>query len=98
MRAVQPALMGHRWILNSERLEPGLGRHLLEVWRVVGVSSVTAADYLAEAAVLARQAALYESLTAQHTLLGRVFDYNAPLPPQPNYRPREWETDTKDKP
>ena len=21
-----------------------------------------------------------------------------PLPPQPNYRPREWETDTKDKP
>ena len=59
---------------------------------------MTAADYLAEAADIAREAAEYESLSAQHTLIGRVFDYAQPLPPQPNYRPREWETDPKDKP
>jgi len=55
---------------------------------------MTAADYLAEAADLATQAAEYRALTEQHTHLGRVFDYQAPLPPQPNYRPREWETTT----
>ena len=59
---------------------------------------MTAADNLALAADLARETAEYVSLTEQHTLAGMVFDYAAPLPPQPNYRPREWETDTKDKP
>jgi hypothetical protein len=53
---------------------------------------VTAADNLAEAADLARQAAEYESLTTQHTLTGRVFDHNQPLPTQPTYKGREWET------
>jgi len=55
---------------------------------------MTAADYLAEAADLAREAAEYRALTDQHTLAGMVFDYLAPLPPQPHYRPREWETET----
>jgi len=59
---------------------------------------VTAADYLAEAADAHERAAEYRALTEQHTHLGRVFDYAQPLPPQPTYRPREWETDVKDKP
>jgi len=59
---------------------------------------MTAADNLALAADLAQETAEYVSLTEQHTLAGMVFDYSAPLPPQPHYRPREWETDTKDKP
>ena len=54
---------------------------------------MTAADNLALAADLARETAEYVSLAEQHTLLGRVFDYNQPLPPQPHYRPREWETE-----
>jgi len=64
----------------------------------MGVALMTAADNLALAADLAREAAEYRALTEQHTHTGRVFDYAAPLPPQPHYRPREWETDTKDKP
>ena len=52
---------------------------------------MTAAELQAEAADLARQAAEYQSLTEQHTLLGRVFEYDAPLPPAPSYRAREWE-------
>jgi len=59
---------------------------------------MTAADNLALAADLARETAEYVSLTEQHTLMGAVFDYNQPLPPAPNYRPREWETEPKDKP
>jgi len=59
---------------------------------------MTAADNLALAADLARETAEYVSLTEQHTHTGRVFDHNAPLPPAPNYRPREWETEKKDKP
>ena len=55
-----------------------------------------AADLLVEADNLAQQTAAYQSLTEQHTLLGRVFDYAAPLPTSPNYRPREWETTDKD--
>ena len=42
--------------------------------------------------------ALYRAATDRHTHTGATFDYNQPLPPAPNYRPREWETDTKDKP
>ena len=57
---------------------------------------MTPADNLALAADLARETAEYVSLTEQHTLLGRVFDYLAPLPPAPNYRPREWETTDKE--
>jgi len=57
---------------------------------------VTAADYLAEAADLAQQTAQYRALTEQHTHTGRVFDYAQPLPPQPNYRPREWETEKRE--
>jgi len=52
---------------------------------------MTAAEYQAEAADLARQAAQYESLTTQHTLMGAVFQYNQPLPTMPTYRGREWE-------
>jgi len=52
---------------------------------------MTAADNLALAADLARETAEYVSLTEPHALLGRVFDYNQPRPPAPNYRPREWE-------
>ena len=59
---------------------------------------MTAADNLALAADLARETAEYVSLAEQHTLMGRVFDFNQPLPPAPNYRPREWETEPKDKP
>jgi len=58
---------------------------------------MTAAEYKALAADLARETAEYVSLAEQHTLMGAVFDYSAPLPPQPNYRPREWETEPKDK-
>ena len=36
--------------------------------------------------------ALVEAIHQRKTALDR------PLPPQPNYRPREWETDVKDKP
>lgn len=54
---------------------------------------MTAADYQALAADAAREAAGYRALTEQHTRTGAVFDYDAPLPPQPNYRPREWETE-----
>ena len=59
---------------------------------------MTAADNLALAADLARETAEYVSLTEQHTLAGMVFDYAAPLPPAPNYRPREWETGPKETP
>ena len=55
-----------------------------------------AADLLAEAQDLAKQAAEYRALTEQHTHTGRLFDYAAPLPTSPNYRPREWETTDKD--
>lgn len=55
---------------------------------------MTAADNLTEAADLARQAAEYESLTTQHTLMGAVFDYSQPLPTMPTYRGREWEPRT----
>jgi len=57
---------------------------------------MTAADNLALAADLARETAEYVSLAEQHTLAGMVFDYNQPLPPAPNYRPREWETTDKE--
>ena len=35
--------------------------------------------------------ALYRAATDRHTHTGATFDYNQPLPPAPNYRPREWE-------
>jgi hypothetical protein len=54
---------------------------------------MTAADNPSLAADLAREAAVYESATTQHALMGRVFDYSQPLPPMPHYRPREWETE-----
>jgi len=57
---------------------------------------MTAADNLALAADLSQQTAQYQSLTEQHTHTGATFDFLAPLPPQPKYRPREWETDTKE--
>jgi len=57
---------------------------------------MTAAEYQALAADLAREAAEYRALTEQHTIMGAVFDHNAPLPPAPNYRPREWETTDKE--
>ena len=57
---------------------------------------MTAQELQAVAADAARQAAEYRALTDQHTLTGRVFDHNAPLPPAPNYRPREWETTDKE--
>jgi hypothetical protein len=58
----------------------------------MGARTMTAEENLSLAADLAREAAVYESTTTQHALMGRVFDYNTPLPPMPHYRPREWET------
>lgn len=40
---------------------------------------------------LARETSEYQHLTETTQLSGRVFDYSAPLPKQPTYRPREWE-------
>jgi len=40
---------------------------------------------------LARETAEYQHLTETAQLTSRVFDYSAPLPKQPTYRPREWE-------
>ena len=57
---------------------------------------MSASEYQAEAADLARQAAEYESLTTQHTLMGRVFQYNQPLPTMPQYRGREWEIEKRE--
>jgi hypothetical protein len=62
----------------------------------MGARTMNAADNLSLAADLAREAAVYESATTQHALMGRVFDYNTPHPPMPHNRPREWETDTKE--
>ena len=57
----------------------------------IQVHHPAAADLLAEADNLAQQTAEYRALTEQHTLMGRVFDYAAPVPASPNYRRREWE-------
>jgi hypothetical protein len=43
---------------------------------------------------LARETAEYQHLTETTALAGRVFEYSAPLPKQPTYRPREWEQET----
>ena len=59
---------------------------------------MTAAEYQALANQARAETLEYQGRAEQHTLTGRVFDHNAPLPPAPNYRPREWETDTKDRP
>jgi len=57
---------------------------------------MTAAELNAEAADAAARTARFELLTNQAETTGLVFDYNTPLPPMPHYRPREWETDTKE--
>lgn len=58
---------------------------------------MTAADNLTEAADLARQAAEYESLTTQHTLMGRVFQYNQPPPHHAHLQgPRMGNRETRD--
>jgi len=54
---------------------------------------VTAQELQAIAAEAARETAEYQHLTVTTQLTGRVFDYAAPLPKQPTYRPREWEQD-----
>lgn len=58
---------------------------------------MTAAELNAEAADASARTARFELLTNQAETTRLVFDYNMPLPPMPHYRPREWETDTKDK-
>lgn len=52
---------------------------------------MTAAEYQALAAEAARETATYQHMTETVKLTGQVFDYNAPLPPMPDYRAREWE-------
>ena len=60
--------------------------------------AVTASELDATSAQAQADTARYVAARDRHTLTGRVFDHNAPLPPAPNYRPREWETEPKDKP
>lgn len=55
---------------------------------------MTAQELQAIAAEAARETATYQHLTESAELSGRVFDYAAPLPKQPTYRPREWEQET----
>ena len=57
---------------------------------------MTADEYQAEAADAAARTARFERLTNQAETTGVIFDYAAPLPKQPTYRPREWEADTKE--
>jgi len=57
---------------------------------------MTAAELNAVGADAAARAARFELLTNQAETSGVIFDYSAPLPPMPHYRPREWETDTKE--
>ena len=51
---------------------------------------MTAADYQALAADAAQATARVEAVTEQVWLRGQ-FDYDAPLPPMPDYRARSWE-------
>ena len=57
---------------------------------------MTAAELNAVGADAAARTARLELLTNQAETTGVIFDYSAPLPPMPHYRPREWETDTKE--
>jgi hypothetical protein len=57
---------------------------------------MTAAELNAITADAAGRTARYELLTNQAETTRLVFDYSQPLPPMPHYRPREWETDTKE--
>jgi len=57
---------------------------------------MTAAELNAIGADAAARTARFELLTNQAETTGVIFDYSAPLPPMPHYRPREWETDTKE--
>lgn len=52
---------------------------------------MTAQEYQDLNKELARETAEYQHLTETAQLSGRVFEYSAPLPKQPTYRPREWE-------
>ena len=52
---------------------------------------MTASEYQALAADAAQATAHVETVTEQVRLRGRVFDYDAPLPPMPDYRARSWE-------
>ena len=51
---------------------------------------MTAAEYQAIAANAAQSTAHVEAVTEQVRLRGQ-FDYDAPLPPMPDYRARSWE-------
>ena len=55
---------------------------------------MTAAEFLAEAAVLAAEVALVQGVTVQQQLRGltAAFDYNAPLPDLNIRETRAWET------
>jgi hypothetical protein len=56
------------------------------------MKATTAADYLAEAAELARDVAQAQGATAQVKLRGLAsFDYNAPLPDLRITQARSWE-------
>lgn len=57
---------------------------------------MTAQELQAVAADAEQRAAKYRALTHQHTHTGATFQYDAPLPPAPNYRPREWEPTDKE--
>ena len=57
---------------------------------------MTADELQAITADAAARTARFELLTNQAETTRAIFDYNTPLPPMPHYRPREWETDTKE--
>lgn len=57
---------------------------------------MTAAELNAIGTDAVSRTARFELLTNQAETSGVVFDYNTPVPPMPHYRPREWETDTKE--
>jgi len=52
---------------------------------------MTAAEYQALAANTKQATVRVEAVTEQVRLRGQVFDYDAPLPPMPDYRARSWE-------
>jgi len=57
---------------------------------------MTAQELNAISADAKERTALYRAAADHHTHTGATFDYDQPLPPAPNYRPREWETTDKD--
>jgi hypothetical protein len=52
---------------------------------------MTAAEYQALATDAAQAIVRVEAVTEQVRLRGLAFDYDAPLPPMPDYRARSWE-------